>query len=82
VSSDKKFDVGVSRYEPVTLQLRNWPIDEFMYIIEGDVEITDSSGHSRTYGPGAAFLMPKGFEGTWKQHSEIKKINVAYDPAK
>jgi uncharacterized cupin superfamily protein len=78
VSSDKKLDVGVSQYEQVTLELRNWPVDEFMYLIEGEVEITDASGRSHVYGPGDAFVMPKGFEGTWRQLSAIKKINVSY----
>lgn len=81
VSADRKFDAGVSQYERVTLELKDWPIDEFMYIVEGQVEITDASGHKRVYGPGEAFVMPKGFNGTWKQLSDIKKIQVSYgDP--
>jgi len=77
-SGDRKFDAGVSQYERVTLELRDWPVDEFMYILEGRVEITDANGHSRTYGPGDAFVMPKGFRGTWRQLSKIRKINVSY----
>ena len=40
--------------------------------------IADEEGHSRVYGPGDAFVMPKGFKGTWRQLSPIKKIAVAY----
>ena len=63
-SADKRAEAGLSRYEKVTLELRDWPIDEFMLILSGEVEITDSSGRSRVYGPGDAFVMPKGFQGT------------------
>ena len=49
-----------------------------MLILSGEVEITDSSGRSRVYGPGDAFVMPKGFQGTWKQRSEIRKVHFAY----
>ena len=80
-SADKKFDVGVSQYEQVTLALRDWPVDEFMYILEGRVQITDNKGNTKTYGPGDAFVMPKGFAGEWRQLSPIKKINISYgDP--
>jgi uncharacterized cupin superfamily protein len=80
-SADKKFDVGVSQYEQVTLALRDWPVDEFMYILEGRVQITDNKGNKNTYGPGDAFVMPKGFNGEWRQLSPIKKINITYgDP--
>ena len=77
-SSDGKLDIGLSRYLKVTLQLVDWPVDEFMYFLEGQVEITDESGTSRIYGPGDAIVMPKGFNGTWRQLSPIKKINISY----
>lgn len=77
-TADGRAEAGLSRYEKVTLELRDWPIDEFMLILSGEVEITDASGKGRVYGPGDAFVMPKGFTGTWKQRSEIRKIHVAY----
>jgi uncharacterized cupin superfamily protein len=78
VTQDRRFDAGVSQYERMTLELRDWPIDEFMYIVEGQVEITATGGAPRLYGPGDAFVMPKGFHGTWRQHSHLKKIQVSY----
>lgn len=77
-SADRRFDAGVSQYERVTLELRDWPIDEFMYILEGRVEITEANGRSRIFGPGDAFVVPRGFRGTWRQLSRIRKINVSY----
>ena len=78
LSADGRVHVGYSQYDKVTLQLSNWPVDEFMHILEGQVEITDESGTSKIYGPGDMFVMPKGFNGTWRQLSPIKKLDVYY----
>jgi len=77
-STNGKFNIGLSRYSKMTLRLRDWPVDEFMYILEGQVEITNEDGSSKIYGPGDAIIMPKGFNGTWRQLSTIKKINVTH----
>ena len=65
-SIDGKLDIGLSRYTQVSLRLSDWPVDEFMYFLEGQVEITNEDGSSRIYGPGDAIVMPKGFNGTWR----------------
>ena len=78
LSPDGRFHVGYSQYDKMTLQLKDWPIDEFMHILEGQVEITDESGASKVYGPGDMFVMPKGFNGTWRQLSPIKKLDAYY----
>jgi uncharacterized cupin superfamily protein len=76
VSSDQKFKANVKRFEPTTLELTDWPIDEFMFLIRGRVEITDASGKSHIYGAGEAFVMPKGFTGRWRQLSSIGMYTV------
>ncbi|MFK8399922.1 cupin domain-containing protein [Pseudomonas sp. BGr12] len=78
-SSDGKLTSDLAEYEPVDLVLKNWPIDEFMYILEGKLQITDEKGNSKIYGPGDSFVVPKGFSGTWHQLSKIKKITVNYE---
>lgn len=77
-SADGKLEVGLSHYSQVTLRLSDWPADEFMYFLEGQVEITNEDGSSKIYGPGDAIVMPKGFNGIWRQLSPIKKINISY----
>lgn len=77
-SNDGKFNAGLSHYSKMTLRLKDWPQDEFMYFLEGQVEITNEDGSSKVYGPGDAIVMPKGFSGTWRQLSTIKKIHVSY----
>ena len=78
VSSDNKVSVDISSYTQITLKLTDWPVDEYMYFLEGQVEITDKDGSSRVYGPGDSIVMPRGFTGTWKQLSPIRKISVSY----
>jgi len=78
ISTDDNFQVGMSTYTKVSLKLTEWPTSEFMYFLEGQVEITDEDGESTVYGRGDAIVMPKGFNGTWRQLSPIKKIHVTY----
>lgn len=78
-SEDNKVMVDYSQYETHTAQLIDWGGDEFMVFLEGQVEITDSAGNSKVYGPGDMIVMPKGFTGTWRQLSPIRKISVTYD---
>jgi len=77
-SDDGKFEVGFYQLSQVTLSIKDWPVDEFMYFLEGQVEITDHEGASMVYGAGDTLVMPKGFSGTWRQLSPIKKINISY----
>ena len=51
---------------------------EFCYILEGKVIIADSKGGERTYTAGDAFLIPKGFDGTWEVIETTRKYFVAY----
>ena len=78
ISADDNFQAGMSTYTKVSLKLIDWPTSEFMYFLEGQVEITDEGGESTVYGRGDAIVMPKGFNGTWRQLSPIKKIHVTY----
>jgi uncharacterized cupin superfamily protein len=50
-----------------------------MLFVEGQVEITDDLGRGKIYGPGDMILMPRGFNGTWRQLGPIRKISVTYD---
>jgi len=77
-SANQGLVVDVADYDRVTLQLTNWPVDEFVYLLEGTVELTDSKGIKRVYGPTDAFVMPKGFSGTWTQPSSVKYVAVTH----
>ncbi len=77
-TSDGKFEVGFYHGSEVTLRIDGWPVTEFMYFLEGQVEITNEDGSSKIYGPGDSLVMPMGFKGTWRQLGPIKKINISY----
>jgi uncharacterized cupin superfamily protein len=79
-SRDGRLIIGLAQYDPVGLSLSSWPVDEFMYFLEGRLEIADRSGTRVIYGPGDAIVMPFGFNGTWKQLTPISKIAIGYEP--
>ncbi|HXV26063.1 MAG TPA: cupin domain-containing protein [Alphaproteobacteria bacterium] len=51
--------------------------DEFVWVMEGEIRITDDRGRSRTYGPGDSFFVPERFKGTWESLSPVRKIFVS-----
>ena len=53
--------------------------DEFCYIIEGHVRLTDSDGRAQTFKTGDAFLIPNGFDGTWEVLETTRKHYVILD---
>ncbi len=79
-SADGRAQASVKRFERVTLRLSNWPIDEFMYFLAGEVEISDANGNTRFYRPGDAIVIPKRFSGIWRQLQTIEMITLTYGP--
>ncbi len=72
------FTAGVWACDAGTLQIVNLAIDEACYLIEGSVRITDHHGNSDIYRAGEAFLLPRGFSGTWHMPEPIKKYNAMF----
>jgi len=62
--------------EPGLLRSFNYPIDEFVYVLEGDVVTIDADGTRREFHPGDTFIIPKGWVGTWDMKTPFKKIIV------
>jgi uncharacterized cupin superfamily protein len=69
---------GIWRAEPYTDFYENYPFDEFMYVLEGSVTL-ESEDFIETYQKGDAFLVPKGFRGTWKQTEPMLKFYIMVD---
>jgi uncharacterized cupin superfamily protein len=72
------FSVGVWACDAGTLHISDLAIDEACYLIEGEVIITDQHGHSERFVAGEAFLLPRGFHGTWHMPSPIRKYNATF----
>jgi len=77
-SADGATSVDVKKFEPLVLQMRDWPIDEFMVLLSGEVEIVDGSSHVTKFKAGDAFVIPRGFVGFWRQRSRIEMFTVSH----
>ena len=54
--------------------------DEFCYILEGKVRLTDAAGRTEEYKAGDAFVIPKGFTGVWETVEPVRKFYVIHQP--
>jgi hypothetical protein len=51
----------------------NYGEDEFVVLLAGKVKLTPKGGRAKTYKAGDAFVIPKGFVGTWETVEPIRK---------
>ncbi|MFM0101618.1 cupin domain-containing protein [Paraburkholderia nemoris] len=69
---------GVWQCDAGTLKLADLPIHEVCVLIEGEVVITSDDGCSERYAAGDAFILHKGFSGTWHMPVATKKYSIVY----
>ena len=72
------FTVGVWACDAGTLAIDDLAIDEACYLIQGEVVITDVHGNSERFVAGEAFLLERGFIGTWHMPGPILKYNAMF----
>jgi uncharacterized cupin superfamily protein len=72
---EAKVRAGVWRSSAYTEYYENYPVDEFMIVLEGEVTLSNEQ-FSETFRKGDAFLMPKGFQGVWEQPVAMRKFYV------
>jgi len=70
---------GVWECTPHQTILYPYPVDEFMLVLEGSVNIVHADGHEETFRAGDAFVIPKGLPCAWKQTENIRKYYVILD---
>lgn len=78
-SADEKFYAGIWESEPGKWQI-SYDEDEFCHILEGESRITHQNGEAFTVCTGDAFVIPKGFIGTWEVVTRTRKHYVIYLP--
>lgn len=61
---------------PVKLLLKDYPQDEFMYLLSGKIVISDENGSSEEFYPGQALVLKKGFCGTFEMQGNVRKIAI------
>ena len=70
--------VAIWESEAGVLKASNYPMDEFIYVLEGHLVTIDADGTRREFHPGDSFVLPKGWAGTWDMKSRFKKIIVNF----
>ena len=78
--------VGAYQAKPAKLALKDYPYDEFMYLLSGKIDITDNDGNLQSFFPGQALVLKKGFTGTFEMIGNVRKIAIVageqYSPPK
>ena len=53
---------------------------EFCHLLCGRVVLTSAAGEQMEFGPGASFVVPAGFAGTWEVIEECRKVYAIFEP--
>jgi uncharacterized cupin superfamily protein len=73
VFDSTRFACGVWQCTPGLVAMADWPYDEFCILLSGRVVITPQGGAAQEYAQGDAFVIPRGFTGTWEIKETIRK---------
>ncbi|MBD3677169.1 MAG: DUF861 domain-containing protein [Rhodobacteraceae bacterium] len=63
---------GLWESGPMESAMRPHPAYEFLQVLEGEVTLTEESGATHSFGPGACFFVPKGTVASWKIDTRMK----------
>lgn len=72
-SDDQKALAGIWQ-APAHLHRCEFQHSEMCHLLKGAVSLTDSTGLSKTFGPGDSFVVEKGFKGIWENLEEVRKV--------
>jgi uncharacterized cupin superfamily protein len=70
--------VALWESEAGVLKSEAYPVDEFIYVLEGEVVTTDADGTRREFRAGDAFVLPRGWTGTWDMKTRFRKLIVNF----
>lgn len=70
--------VVVVESTPAKTDHRNRPLeyDEFVLVLNGKLVLTEPDGTIHEFTPGDAFVVPKGYTGTWEQHGRYRELAI------
>ena len=74
-----RFHAGHWQAEPGALRV-SYTETELCVLIEGRVRLTDTGGAAVEYGPGEAFVIAAGFEGSWESIGRVTKLYAILMP--
>lgn len=73
-------NAGVWECTPCTEAIDDYPYDQCCFVLMGKLTITDQAGHAETFVPGEAFMIPRGFKGSWRMTEPYKNFFVTVEP--
>ena len=71
VYEGQHFDVTVMAGNTARTTFDSYPVDELVYVMNGQATLTPEGGEPQTFHTGEFFVVPKGFRGEW--HSQGNK---------
>ncbi|MCG8356454.1 MAG: cupin domain-containing protein [Kiloniellales bacterium] len=71
-----QLDAGVWECEPNRHVIEAAPYDEFVYLLQGRIDVIDDQGGVETYKAGDSFMMPRGCKCTWDVKEPVRKLYV------
>jgi len=71
--------VGVWETSEMQEKFQPYGMDEFMWILEGQVTMVDENNQETPVKSGEAFVIPKGYPCSWKQTGYLKKFYMIYE---
>ena len=71
-----QLDAGVWECEPNRHVIEAAPYDEFVYLLQGHIDVIDDKGAVQTFKAGDSFVMPRGCKCTWDVKEPVRKLYV------
>jgi uncharacterized cupin superfamily protein len=73
-----ELQVVVVESTPAKTDHRNRPLeyDEFVLVLNGKLVLTEPDGTKHEFTPGQAFVVPKGYTGTWEQQGTYRELAI------
>jgi uncharacterized cupin superfamily protein len=74
----EELQVVVVESTPAKTSHRDKPLDydEFVLVLNGKLVLTEPNGTVHEFTPGQAFVVPKGYRGTWEQHGRYRELAI------
>lgn len=71
-----QLDAGVWECEPNKHVIEAAPYDEFVYLLQGRIDVIDDEGGVEIFRAGDSFMMPRGCKCTWDVKEPVRKLYV------
>ena len=78
-AAEGRVPVGVWDCTPYDQVKAAYPVDEFMLLLEGSLDIEDADGNTHNFRAGEALIIPKGAVVQWKQPGYLLKFYFIHD---